>query len=252
MLEGNQIKLVNGKTIKVTPLDARRLYLDTSNIAFLTRTTNSENNHIESVSFEDKFKIEIGDKFNIEVGDLTTIYEVKYIIIEDKGTSVILFSAVPTKTSIFLLPVLGKSRVSLKYNSYFVNAYLDPSYEYLNLLYRFTGTESYKEFEQIIMTDNLCVSHMEHDPYHVVYKMKIPDKFKNDIELFSEGKYSKFSKVLTERIQKFYGKDSDPLMDVIKKSVHLKNKMEELLGLTLPDNSELASKPDMEIEIYKK
>lgn len=174
------------------------------------------------------------------------------MIIEKKGKSIVLYSALPTKTSNFILPLLGKNKNSLKFDSYFVNAYLDHTHKFLCLMYRFTGTPSYKEFEKTIMVDPLCVSHLEHGPYHVVYIFRIPDKYIKDVEHFMEGKYSKFSKAAKERIQRFYGREnSKPLLDIINKVPHLKKSIEEYLEMVLPADSELNSKPDSDIEIYK-
>jgi len=252
MLEGNTIKLSNGKIIKIKPLNAVRLYLNTSNIAFLQSETDENDEHIIAVSIEDKFTIKKGDQIPLRIGNVKTVYEIAYMVIEKKGKSVILYSALPTKTGLFLLPTLGKSKDYLKIDSYFVNAYLDHTYKFMCLMYRFTGTPTYKEFEKIIATDPLCVSHLEHGKYHVIYIFKIPSEFKKDVLSFIEGKYSKFSKALKGRIQKFYGReDSKPMIDIINRNADLKNQMEKYLGVELPVNSELASKPDNKIEIYK-
>jgi hypothetical protein len=252
MLEGNAIRLRNGKKLKIIPLDAVRLYLDTSNIAFLTSEMDDEGEHIISISFEDKYTVKKGDKIPLRIGNVNSVYEIAYVVIEKKGKSVILYSALPTKTGLFLLPALGKSKDYLKMNSYYVNAYLDHTHEFICIMYRFTGTQTYKEFEKSISTDPLCVSHLEHGKYHVVYIFKIPLQFKEDVLSFVEGKYSKFSKALKGRIQKFYGReDSKPMIDVINRSKDLKKKLEDYLELPLPVNSELASRPDNKIEIYK-
>ncbi len=250
MFRGKTIKLSNGKTIAITATNAVQLHLDTSNIAFLS-SIQDEDTNILSVTFEDKLTIIQGDQFSIEVGRVTTVYEIEYMVIEKKGKSVIVYTSLPTKTSKFLLPTLGKTKEQLRVDSYFVNAYLDPTHEYLCLKYRFTGTSTYKEFEKYMVTDPLCVSHLEHGKYHVVYIFKIPLKFKKDVISFVEGKYSKFSKALKGRIQKFYGRqDSEPMIDVINKDKHLKEQMEKYLRMELPANSELASRPEDKKEIY--
>lgn len=251
MLEGNTIKLSNGKIVKIHHLNATRLLLDTSNVAYLKSEKDENDNYINIVSLEDKFTIRRGDKIPILVGNVISEYEAKYIIVEDKGKSIIIYSALPTKTSVFLLPVLRKNQVHLKTDTYFVNAYLDESYKFLYLMYRFTGTEYYKEFEKIMITDSFCVSHLEHGPYHVVYKFKIPKEFEKDVEFFMEGKYSKFSKALKGRIQKFYGRGNNKhIMDIITKDKDLKKQMENHLQIKLPEDTELASRPDIENEIY--
>ena len=252
MLEGNKIRLSNGKSIKITALDAVRIHLDTSNIAFMNTEMDENNEHIASISFEDKFTLKQGNTFSAKIGDVRTVYDVVYMIIEKKGKSVIVYSSLPTKTGLFLLPALGKTRDQLRMSSYYVNAYLDDTHEYICIKYRFTGTSMFKEFEKYMVTDPLCVSHIDHGKYHVVYKFKIPLNFNADVVSFVEGKYSKFSKALIGRIQKFYGREgSKPMTEIINRNKDLKKQMELYLGVNLPDNSELASKPDLEVEIYK-
>ena len=251
MLEGNTIKFSNGKVISIMSLDAVRLYLDTSDIAFLHPKMDKSNNHIISISFEDKLTIKKGDQFSLIVGNVKTVYDVVYMIIENKGKSVTVYSSLPTKTGLFLLPVLNKTAVQLKFGSYYVNCYLDHTHEYLCLKYRFTGTMTYKTFEKYMITDPLCVSHLEHGKYHVIYIFKIPSGFKEDVLSFVEGKYSKFSKALKGRIKKFYGReDSKSMMDIINQDAILKTQMEKYLNMKLPVNSELASKPISKTEIY--
>ena len=120
------------------------------------------------------------------------------------------------------------------------------------LLYRFSGTATYKQFEQEMMTNPLCASHLDHGPYHVAYIFKIPDDYETDVQHFINGRYSKFSEALKEQIRKFYGKkESIPMLDIIDKVEHLKKSMEKYFGTRLPEDSELASQPDINIEIYK-
>ena len=109
MLEENVINLINGKIVTVKPIDGCRLYLNTSNIAFISRQMDKSNEHIHSIILEDKFTIQIGDEFLMNVGKVKTLYTVEYIIVEKNSKSVILYSALPTKTTKFLLPVLGNS-----------------------------------------------------------------------------------------------------------------------------------------------
>lgn len=247
---GNKIK-VGHNVIKVVPLDARRLYLDTSNVAFINTEMNDDGN-VEMISIEDKITILRGDVFKVSISGSKTVYEANYMIVDKKGRSVIIYTATPSKTELFLLPVLGKSQKQLKYDTYFVSAKLDYTHDFLCLTYRFTGSEEYKKFEKYIMTAPLFVSHLEHGKHHVTYIFKIPLKFNEDVVSFIEGKYSKFSKALINHIRRFHGAEgSKPLLDIIKRSKSLRRNLEDYLGLELPANSELASKPDTQTEIYQ-
>jgi len=143
-VKGNIIKLSNEKTLKVSPVDGRKLYIDTSSVAFLN-IQRDENNQLTSISLEGKYTIELGDKFSIRIGAVESVYEVMYLIVEKEEKSILLFSSIPTKTSTFLLPILGKTKRQIRFDTYFVNAYVDSASKHISVLYRFTGTELYKE-----------------------------------------------------------------------------------------------------------
>ena len=249
-VKNNIISLSSEKKLELEVLSGKCLYINTSSVAFLS-TKEDDDSYIKSVSLEDKFEIKIGDKFKVKLGMVNSVYEVKFIAIEEGNKSIVLFSSFPTKTTNFLLPLLNKTKIELKYDTYFINAFIDDNSEYMSLLYRFTGTEIYKKFEQTMMSDPLCVTHRDYDPYHVVYVFKIPDEFQVDVEAFKEGKYSLFSKTLGQRIQKFYGgEDKASTMKIIQQDETLRKSLSEHLKFDLPEDAELASKPDLKIEIY--
>lgn len=242
------IKLSNGKIISIAPLDGRRLMINTSSIAFLEKKKNKDS-EVVSISLEGKFEINVGDSVKLKTGEVLSVYEVKHILISHHEDTVILMSCNRTKTTTFLVPLLGRTKKQLRFDSYFVNGFLSEDKQYLHLLYRFTGTSVYKSFEQFMITDPLCVTHIECDPYHVVYVFRIPKEYKDDIEYFIEGKYSKFSKGLRQRITKFYGTETSNLMKIISKDKTLKLQMEKDLGISLPKDAELASRPNLKYEI---
>ena len=247
----NIIELSNGKILSVKPLDASRLFIDTSNLAFLN-TEKNQDGDITLVSFEGKQNITLGDKISVKIGIIDSVYEVKMIIVEKKQQNVILFSSLPNKTSTYLLPLLNKTKHQLKYDTYFVNAFLTEDLRELCLLYRFTGTKNYKEFEDSMLKEKLCVKHIDYDPYHVMYLFRIPDKFRDDIHFFLDGKYSMFSDTLKSSIFRFYGSSTETIIfQVIHKSKQLRELIERDLHVKLDEDMELASKPIPEQEIIK-
>jgi hypothetical protein len=248
-IKGSSIKLSPEKTLEIKPIDGKRLKIDTSSVAHLD--IKRQDGHIVSISLEGKHDLTLGDKFSIRIGTVISVYEIKYMIVEKEGKSILLFTSLPTKVSKFLLPLLGKSKHQLRHYTYFVNAFLDTNLKHILLLYRFTGTDMYKTFESEMMSDPLFVKHIEHDTFHVMYKFRIPDKFEDDIHNFIDGKYSLFSKKLKQLIRKFYGGDEGSnIMSILNKSEERRKKLEELVGEKLPENSELESKPILKLEIY--
>ena len=251
LIETNVIQLKSGKKLKIVPLDACKLLIDLSSLAFIN-TFKNEKSDIMSISFEDQFELSVNDEIIVRIGNIKSSYKIKMIIVSKQQDSVILYSSLPNKTSTFLLPLLNKSKYQLRTESYFVNAYISDCKEFICLLYRYTGTELYKKFEMNMMVDKLCVKHIEYDKYHVMYLFKIPDEFKQDIEHFLEGSYSKFSDTLKKLIQKFYGGTKESIVcQTIYRSETLKKMIEKDLQISLEKDAEFASKPIIENEIYK-
>jgi hypothetical protein len=245
------IKLSVGKDLEILPVNGKCLYIDTSSVTFLVQKDKDDNDVVNSVTIENEFKITLGDKFSIPLGALDSVYEVEFIAIEKNRNSIVMFSAVPTRTTTFLLPLLGKTKAQLRYPTYFVNSFIDDNSQHISLLYRFTGTVAYKLFEQEMMSDPLCVAHRDYDSYHVMYVFEIPRKFIDDINHFKAGKYSLFSKALRQRILKFYGgEDEAATLQIIRQDKSLRKQLEQYLKVKIPEDSELASKPDLKIEIY--
>ena len=244
------IKLSIGQSLEIEPVNGKCLYLNTSSVAFLN-IQKDKADYITSVSLEGTHEIKLGDKFSIRVGNVDSIYETMFMAIEKSENSIVLFSSIPTRTTIFLLPLLNKSKGQIKYDSYFINAFIDDDSQHISLLYRFTGTETYTKWEQAMMNISSFVTHRDYDPYHVIYVYKIPKEFVDDVNHFKEGKYSLFSKALRQRILKFYGnEDEAATLKIIRQDETLRKAMEEHLNVKLPKDAELASKPDLKIEIY--
>jgi hypothetical protein len=249
-IKRSPITLPNRKTLAVDPVNGHCLHIDTSSVAFLDVERDKED-YVTSVSIEGEHTIKVGDTFEVNIGAINSQYEVKFMAVQEGDKSVVLFTSFPTRTKTFLLPLLNKTKTQLRYDTYFVNAYIDEEGEHISLKYRFTGTPLYKEWEQLMMTDPLFISHKDYDPYHVMYTFRIPKEFHADVQAFMEGKYSLFSNPLKQRIKKFYGDtDEAATMKIVQKDEGLKKSMEAHLGVELPDDAELASIPDLKTEIY--
>lgn len=245
----NVIELGEKQLLPVKPLDANRLLIDTSSLDFLDIEKDSEG-EIKSISFEGKISICLGDRISVKVGLVNSSYFAKMIVVDEQHKNVIILSSLPNKTSTFLTPLLNMTRLQLKYDAYLVNAYLHSDLMHICLLYRYTGTNSYKEFESFILKGNLYERHFNYDPSHVMYLFRIPDHFKKDIEFFLSGKYSHFSSSLKDLITNFYGKDTI-VYQVIHKDRTLKEIIEKDLDVKLDDDMELASKPTFELEVIE-
>lgn len=251
MIRGDVIELNNGKKVMLNAVDAVKIIADVSHLAFIDISRNSDG-IITSISFEDKETIAVGDEIETVVGAVKSKYKIVEIIVDVNETTVVFLTSIISKVSNFMLPILGKTKQDLKFNTYFVNSFIDETHKYIGILYRFTGTELYKKFEEKMISDKLCVKHIEYDPYHVMYVFKIPEEFAGDVELFFKGKYSKLSSNAKNAIAKFHSLMKESyISQVLNQSEKLKKNMEKELGTKLPESTELASIPIIEKETFK-
>ena len=74
-----------------------------------------------------------------------------------------------------------------------------------------------------------------------------------DVELFLQGKYSKFSKELKDLLCSKSGIKNIMLSEIYKilyRTQERREKIEELIGQKLHDDAEVASSPDLEDELF--
>jgi hypothetical protein len=113
-----------------------------------------------------------------------------------------------TITSIFIVPILKINKDDLKNNGY-SNGYVEDGrkdIQYENSLYLLFKPENLDRFRTFLdneyeRTKNI-IDDYDYENGYVVIVYKIDDKFKKDVELIKEGKYSKTSKVFQEMFPK--------------------------------------------------
>ena len=113
-----------------------------------------------------------------------------------------------TITSIFIVPILKINKDDLKNNGY-SNGYVEDGrkdVQYENSLYLLFKPENLDRFRTFLdneyeRTKNI-IDDYDYENGYVVIVYKIDDKFKKDVELIKEGKYSKTSKVFQEMFPK--------------------------------------------------
>lgn len=112
----------------------------------------------------------------------------------------------PTKTTVFLLPILNMEETILE-NAGFINAYLQyPEGELtaernvIYLLFKINKIESFNRVLNKVQKDIL--QEWDEDGGHVIVAIALPDEFNDDYELFLNGQYSKFSSKLKDAYKK--------------------------------------------------
>lgn len=203
--------------------------------------------------------------FTIQEGEILTLGKQKYKIQEitressqasDGAGYYLHVHKKLSKTSNFLLPLLGSNRNAYRWTQNFANSYIglenDGDYgDSLYLLYRYDGTKLFAEFEADIKEHPWYEQTIDTDPYHVLFKFNFPEEVKEEVNLIINGKYSKISEQLKTRILDFHlsGKDR-PLGQILYKSPQRKKALEEELGGKIPEDLDLLDAFKSEDEVF--
>lgn len=162
----------------------------------------------------------------------------------------------PTKTTTFLVPVLGFQMKELK-DCGFINGYsfIKEERGLKDCIYMlFKPITQFKLGELIDKHKEKIISEIDYDKGYTVIVCPFPVKYINDKNLFWQGKYSYLSSGYKSNLNII---DNKLALSVIKRDKDLKMVVEERIGMTLPEDSEIASKPDilqetLNIEIFLK
>lgn len=236
------IKAVNSRMIEVSPVDSK--YEELSD------------NKIISLSFPD---------LKINIGDIITLNKKKYKINTIKKQALkgknnfkyFLYTQEKiTRTTTFIVPLLGHDLEYFRLKTDFVNAYVGTEQEqdygeYLYLLYRFNGGLDFIKFEELLFEHPYYIKTIEVDNYHSLYKFKIPEYYKETVNKILEGKYSYISTEFKARIIKFHKTSIEKdIGQILTRNITRKIRMERELESKIPEGLDLLSTPKKEEEIF--
>lgn len=242
----NTITLSNGKSFILSPINSRSIEIETKD-SFIQ--VSKEGRTIKSILLGGEYNISIGDNIKCKVIDTITCYNILFITQITKDLFQLSCENL-TKTSLFLLPCLGGTRLSFGWD-YLVNAYVSKEEQpKLHLIYRFIGSENYNTLEKFLINNKYFLKVNEKDKYLTTYIFNLPDEHLEDYHLFLNGKYSKLSEQLKQKIMCFHKLDKKSnIYRTLYKSKELKKELEMELGIKLDEESELASIPEFKTEI---
>ena len=166
-----------------------------------------------------------------------------------------LFSMQTTDSAIFLTPMLFKTRAVLKWNTYFMNVFVwmeGMNSPRLYLLLRKGYTDSFDKLDKFVKDHENFIDRLEVDDFSYMYIFDVPDEYQEDFLSYIKGMYSKLSEKLKVKILDFHSmKKNHEIYGILYKSDKRRDKVEERLGLKLPENAELYHIIDEERETYK-
>lgn len=161
-----------------------------------------------------------------------------------------------TKSYVFLTPMLEIDPIfmsrHLLLNAYMGSDDLPDVKQSIFLLYEFSDHNGeFAKLERWYKNVQGYRGSYDPDRYTTMFYFHVPEKYYHDYLLFLNGKYSQVSDTLKKRILKYHnvGYSSD-IYKVLYRDSKRKEEIEERIGQSLPDNAEVASALDYDIEIY--
>lgn len=158
-----------------------------------------------------------------------------------------------TKSSIFLCPMFGGRRELFCWNNLLVNAFCAvPNEEnVIALLYRFSGDPMFVRFEAALQNFRTFKYKIDTDPYHVLFVFDVPEESQASYSHFVNGRYSEIDDIMKLKILDYHGFNMDgSTAKILFKSPSLKRELEEQLDVTIPEENELHSPPNLNEETF--
>lgn len=218
-----------------------------------------DDNQFKLISYEGKVDFKINQELEFKLGVIKSIFNIQQI---DKDIDIpgryLLSCSKLNLSSWFILPLLSSNtnhgRLWFGWNSYMINSYIDKDLKKVILLYRYFPGEYYSNQEIKLQTQDTYLDFIDPNTYTVAYVFCLKELHFKDVEMFVQGKYSSISDVGKRKIFNFHNianpKVKQELQDVLTKSDSRKKALEEKLGMKIPDNIDLKSKPDLSKEIF--
>jgi len=250
MLAQKTIQLNYNRSVFMELLDSRSIKV-THNTAFTEPLY--IDNEIVKINYSNLYTVQIGDEIVFPLGsDWTMDFTFKISQIKQYDGYVVLYSHKRTKSSYFLLPMLGYNRDYFKWDNLFINSYTscpeydNPENKYLYVVCKYLPIKSFDILEKDMLKLSTFVEMKQNNNY-VIYINKIEEKFKKDVELFNNGKYSELSEFLKRRIMYFHNTDKESeIGQILYKDEKRRKQLEFEFAAKIPKELDLLDKPDIE------
>jgi len=240
-----RIQIRNNIYVQLTKGNLRGFTLETNSEDIVIRR--DEQYYITTVLIEDKYRIKLGDVIDVD-GITYTVNKIRqssntFFCVQEKAT----------KTSQFIMPVLGEDYAHFDFENSFYNSYLSDDYHSIYLVYKFTNSEKYLKLEEKLQTHPYFEEIIDPNPELVVIKLGINPMFWKDIEKVMKGKYTEISTTLKAKICIFHGfSTKSKVYRMLYRDKTLREEMSQEYGFEIGEEYELMSKPILEEELWSK
>lgn len=208
---------------------------------------------------DDKITALEGKNINISTGTVAEFNKFKYKInlisklIKNNRLYYDLITAKRTKSSTFILPMLGGERRLFLWNTLFMNAFVgvEDKKDCIVLLYKFSMDPIFLKFEKALQKFRSFIEKVDVDPYHVLFIFEVPKEQIKNYNKLKEGKYSELSEEYKFHLLEFHDLDvTDQVAQVLWKSDKRRRLLERRLAADIDSESELLTAIDFDKEIY--
>lgn len=240
--------------MKIPVKDNIYVQLDKGNLRGFTLFTNSENIVLRRGDHGEITTIIIEDLYRIKIKDVVEIQGIRYTVNKIRQGNEKYFYIIQeraTKTSQFIMPILGHNYEYYDFRDNFFNSYLSSDYHSIYLVYKFSPSEEYLQLEEKLQAHSNFLEMLDPDPNTVVFKFSLDERYWRDIDYIMKGKYSRISSTLKSKICIFhkFGTTSKTYK-VLYRDKTLREEISKEYGFEIPSNIDLMSKPLKELEIW--
>lgn len=231
-----------------TPIDALSFKVSGSTS---TLSSNKKNGTIVSIESPDGVMFPLGitvelkkRKYKVNIIEEFRNKNKKYYVIS---------IAKRTKSSIFLLPMLGGNRRLYFWNKLFLNCFIATEEEdnCIALLYRWSSDPIFLKFEKALSKFKSFKRRYDPTSNCVMFVFNVPKPQVRNYKKFLRGQYSRLSSTYKIHLLEFHDKDmADTIGQVLFKTDKRRRSLENKLNVSLPEESELLSIIEIKDETY--
>jgi len=160
----------------------------------------------------------------------------------------------PNLCCTFVLPMCEINYRSFPSN--FINAYLNDNYQILVIFEKHSENRTFETFADYIKSNKNYKGSFEEED-EVILIFDIPNRNKENYDLFIDGKFSKFTKEFKSLLCNYYGTQSEKNTykvteyNTIYPEKFKRQQIADRLGVSISDIEEVMDKPDLNKEQYK-
>lgn len=248
------ITLIDNTILKFSKINERLIILNPIHSDFENK---DEKGNIIELNYNNNYKVQLDKVITLKE---KYKYKISSIIRDDRGFAgpgyYLYTHKKITKSTVFIMPFLGGIKSNYRYDNEFINCFIGTEEEgdygcSIYLLYRYSGNLDFAKFESSLIQHELFEEVIEVDKCQSLYRFKIPEDKKEDINKLIDGKYSTISNDSKERLLKFNNAiKNGPLEQILYKSEDRRLLLEREYECNIPIDNELHSKFIVEEELF--